>query len=249
MATSASVDDLGPGDHACLTFSDQEERLDIVAAFVRVGLCQGQKVVCFTESYQPEALSAELVDRGVPLAELEREGQFALQTSDESWLVDGAFSAEQMLDLLARQVNLAKTEGYAGLRITADMAWATRPVIGVEQLVVFETAVTQLFTDGRVTAICQYDRMRFDAVTLASAAEIHACAVAATVYYEDPVLRVCRQHSPPGVRVAGEIDYTRVDALNRALAEAVRLDNDVHVNLAQLRSWTRQPRARSCRRR
>ena len=48
MATAGSVHDLVLGDHACLTFTDAEERLDIIAAFVRQGLEQGEKVICFT---------------------------------------------------------------------------------------------------------------------------------------------------------------------------------------------------------
>jgi anti-anti-sigma factor len=35
--------------------------------------------------------------------------------------------------------------------------------------------------------------------------------------------------------VAGELDYTRADVLSDALAEAVRLDHDVHLNLNHLR--------------
>ena len=50
------------------------------------------------------------------------------------------------------------------------------------------------------------------------------------------VLRICRQHVPPGVRVAGELDASRLGALRDALAEAVRLDPDVHLNLNGLRS-------------
>jgi len=100
---------------------------------------------------------------------------------------------------------------------------------------VFESEVVKLFDDGRLTTICQYDRQSFDAVTLAFAANEHPRTVAATVYHEDPVLRVCRQHSPPGVRVAGEIDYTRADVLSQALAEALRLDHDLDLNLIQLR--------------
>jgi len=121
------------------------------------------------------------------------------------------------------------------LRITADMCWATRPIAAVEQLVVFESEVGRLFSDGRLTAICQYDRQSFDAVTLAFAAKAHSRAVAATVYHEDPILRVCRQHTPPGLRLAGEIDYTNLDPLNQALGEALRIDTSIHVNLAQLR--------------
>ena len=50
MATATSVEALAAGDHACLTFSDPDERLDLVAAFVRDGLRASTKVLCLTES-------------------------------------------------------------------------------------------------------------------------------------------------------------------------------------------------------
>lgn len=234
MSTLTPVDELEPGDHACLTFSDREERLDIVSAFVRGGLDEDQQVVCLTEALTPERLSAELADRGVPVVGPLRRGQLVLRSSDESWLAGGGFVVARMIDFLGQQIELARRQSFAGLRMTADMEWATRPVTGVEQLVVFESTMNELFAHERVTAICQYDRERFDTVTLASATEVHPRAVTATVYFEDPLLRVSRQHSPPGLRAAGEIDYTRADALAQALAEAVRVDQDIHVNLTQL---------------
>jgi anti-anti-sigma factor len=72
-------------------------------------------------------------------------------------------------------------------------------------------------------------------VTLAFATATHPRTVAAAVYYEDPVLRICRQHSPPGIRLAGEIDFNHVDELTMALSEALRLDHDITVNLSRLR--------------
>jgi anti-anti-sigma regulatory factor len=235
MAIPASVDELSPGDHACLTFSDREERLDIVSAFVRIGLERGQRVLCLAETLPPDRLTAEFADRGVPVTGALEHGQLVLRTSDESWLDGGSFLADHMLHAIRREVDLARRAGYSGLWLAADMGWAARPVPGVEQLVMFETSVNKLFSGDLLTAVCQYDREQFDPVTLASAAATHSRAVAATVYFEDPILRVCRQHSPPGLRIAGEIDYTRVGVLNHALAEAVRLDKNVHVNLAQLR--------------
>jgi anti-anti-sigma regulatory factor len=234
MATAGSVHDLVPGDHACLTFTDAEERLDVIAAFVRQGLDRGEKVVCFTEAYAPAALAEEFADRDVAAEAYARDGQLELCGTDDAFLVDGAFSATRMIDSLARKVDRACAEGYEGLRFTADMAWASRPVAGLEQLVVFEAEVNELFTDGRLAAICQYDRTRFDSVTLALAAELHPRAVAATIYHEDPVLRVCRQHSPAGVRMAGEADFTYLPALTHAIGETVRLDANPHLNLRDL---------------
>ncbi len=235
MATAASVDSLAPGDHACLTFSDPDERLDIVAAFVLDGLTRSTKVMCLTESLAPEQLATELSDRGVPVAEAMPRNQLTIHGSDQSWLVDGALTSANVIDLLGRGLDEAARDGYAGLRVTADMCWVNRPMAAAEQLPVFEIEVAKLFGDGRLTAICQYDREVFDAVTLAFATSTHPRTVAAAVYHEDPILRLCRQHTPPGVRIAGEIDFGHVDGLTTALNEALHLDRDIQVNLAKLR--------------
>src|SRR2546429_611452 len=134
MESPRSVETLGPGHHACLTFSDPDERLDIVAAFVSAGLRQGHKVLCFTDSVPPERLPRELELRSVATLEAIRSGQLAV-----------------------------------------------------------------------------------------------------TLHNENRIVRICRQHSRPGVRVAGEIDFTGAEPLTQALAESLRLDQDVHVNLAHLR--------------
>ncbi len=48
------------------------------------------------------------------------------------------------------------------------------------------------------------------------------------------MLRICRQYAPPGIRVAGEIDYHAEEPLALALAEALRMDGDITINLADL---------------
>lgn len=234
MTVPNVTDAVVAGDHACLTFTDGEERLDLVAAFVRGGLRAGHKVVCWTDAIDPDGLAVQLADRSVRPGAAMRRGQLRLSPISDSLLGAGAVTAAAMVDVLSGELDAAAREGYPGLRITADMAWATRPVGGVEELIAFETKVADLFADGRLCLICQYDRERFDAVTLAFAAKAHPKTVAAQVYYEHPLLRICRQYSPPGVRVAGQLDYRQRDVLEQALGESLRLDRNPHVNLTRL---------------
>ncbi|MEJ3744465.1 MEDS domain-containing protein [Actinomycetes bacterium KLBMP 9797] len=240
MTDAVTTDRVDAGDHACLTFTDPEERLDLVAAFVRDGLRSGMKVVCWTDATTPEALTSELAGRAVrPKAALRR-GQLRIVPVAGSLLGDdggeggdGA-TAAGMVKVLAGEVDAAGREGYRGLRVTVDMGWATRPLGAADELVAFESAAASLFDDGRLCLICQYDRDRFDGVTLAFAAKAHPKTVAAQVYVEHPLLRVCRQYSPAGLRVAGQLDYRHVDVLEQALAESLRLDRHMHVNLTGL---------------
>jgi hypothetical protein len=234
MVDTATVDTVEAGDHACLTFSDGEERLDLVAAFVRDGLRTGLKVVCWTDSIEPRGLVEALAARSVRHGAALRRGQLIIASAGGSLIDEGRASATAMVKVLAGELERAQREGYPGLRVTADMCWATRPRAAAEELLAFETAAAGLFTDGRLCLICQYDRDSFDAVTLAFAAKTHPKTVAAMVYHEDPLLRICRQYSPPGVRVAGELDYRHLDVFEQALAESMRLDRHMHLNLTGL---------------
>ncbi|MEV4640690.1 MEDS domain-containing protein [Actinoplanes sp. NPDC049548] len=213
-----------------MTFSDPHERLDILAAFVAAGRERGDKVMCFTDAISVDELRADLLERG-----LDSGPDVHVARVDRLWGGAAAPEAATMVEVLAQEVRKALGEGRSGLRITADMCWAARPQANAEQLLVFESEIGRLFADGQLTAVCEYDRESFDPVTLGYAARVHRRTVAATVYYEDPVLRICRQHVPPGVRVAGELDQARAGVLTDALAEAVRLDPDIHLNLNQLR--------------
>lgn len=233
MADTATVDRLAAGDHACLTFSDADERMDLVAAFVRDGLRRGQKVVCWTDSVAPDRLVGELAARSVRPGAALRRGQLVLATIGDPLAGPHRNGAAGMVEVLAGELARAGREGYPGLRVTADMCWATRPS-AADELLAFETEVAGLFADGRLCLICQYDRDRFDGVTLAFAAKAHPRAVAAQVYHDHPLLRICRQYSPPGIRIAGELDYRHQDVLEQALAESLRLDRHMHVNLSRL---------------
>ena len=114
---------------------------------------------------------------------------------------------------------------------------------GIEQLPQFEEGIAAALAGTTASVLCQYDRDRFDPVTLASAAACHTRSVATATYHAETVLRICRQYAPPGIRIAGEIDYKAEEPLALALAEAVRLDADITVNMAPL-AFIDAPRAR-----
>jgi anti-anti-sigma regulatory factor len=218
-----------------MTFSDGEERLDIVAAFVQDGLRGGQRVLCLTQALTPDAMASAMNRRGLPVDSAAEQGQLTVVSCGDVFLADGCFVPDRTLEVISTYIDDAERRGYAGVRVASDMGWALGPVSGVEQLMDYEGRVGRLLAEHRATAVCQYDRQGFDTVSLASVTATHQRTVAAVVYHEDPILRICRQHVPPGVRLAGELDSSRIEPLQHALSEAVRLDGDVHVNAAQLR--------------
>ncbi|MFF5225099.1 MEDS domain-containing protein [Dactylosporangium sp. NPDC000521] len=235
MAELVQVQQVPAGGHACLTFTDADERLDLLAVFIGDGLDAGARVVCYSDGIPPAVFVDELTHRSVPATAAAEHGQLVVADCAAGWLGADTATAEQMLDAVRGQARSAAEAGFSGLRVAADMAWAARPHAAAHELLRFEHGFRDVLTGGGLTTICQYDRSVFDPVTLAFAADVHGQAVAAQVYHEDPLLRICRQYRPAGIRIAGELDFRHLDVLQQALAETLRLDECPQVNLRRLR--------------
>jgi anti-anti-sigma regulatory factor len=233
VGADSQVTDVTVNDHACLTFGDREELFDLTAAFVRDGLAGGLKVVWLSDA-GPQLATSELARRGIAVGPAVAAGQMAAAGCEGPLLSGQAFRAGPAVDWLNGQVTACRREGFPGLRVAVDMSWALRPVTGVEQLPDFEEQIAAVVAGAPVSVLCQYDRDGFDPVTLASVAAFHTRSVAAATYYADAILRICRQYAPPGIRLAGEIDHKNAEPLALALAEAIRLDGDITVNMTGL---------------
>ena len=233
ISADTQITDLTVNDHACLTFGEPEELLDLTAAFIRDGLAGGLKVVWLSET-PPDRAAAELSLRGIAVEAALASGQMAAAGYEGRLLAGQVFSAGQAISWLTGEMDRCRDQGFPGLRLALDMSWALRPVSGVEQLPEFEEKVAGALTGTAVSVLCQYDRERFDPVTLASVGAFHTRSVAAATYHASVVLRICRQYAPAGIRLAGELDYQAADALALALTEAIRLDGDVTVNMVPL---------------
>jgi len=227
------VTELTAEDHACLTFGEAEELFDLTAAFVRDGLAAGLKVVWVSDA-GPGPGIAELGRRGVEVQAAIGTGQMTAAGSEGRLVSGQAFRADAAVGWLTGELASSRQQGFPGLRVAVDMSWALRPVAGIEELPRFEEGIAAALSGSTASVLCQYDRERFDPVTLASVAGFHTRSVAAATYHADELLRICRQYAPPGIRIAGELDYQAAGPLALALAEAVRLDGDVTVNMARL---------------
>jgi anti-anti-sigma regulatory factor len=233
ISADTQITDLTVNDHACLTFGEPEELLDLTAAFIRDGLAGGLKVVWLSET-PPDRAAAELALRGIAVESALASGQMAAAACEGRLLAGQVFSAGQAISWLTQEMDNCRDQGFPGLRLALDMSWALRPVAGIEELPEFEEGIAAALEGNTAAVLCQYDRERFDPVTLASVAGFHTRAVAAATYYADALLRICRQYAPPGIRIAGELDFQAAGPLGLALAEAIRLGGDIVLNMSAL---------------
>ncbi|HEX2774627.1 MAG TPA: MEDS domain-containing protein, partial [Micromonosporaceae bacterium] len=173
MADGATVDRLRLGDHVCWTFDDDRERSEAMAGYVRAGLRQMQKILCFTDSMPTSTLLGELEARGVAVDAGLRSGQLAVSTSDDTYLTGGRFDPAAMLRRWGCEFAQASHEGYTGVRAVGDMSWGQRPVPGTEHLSSYEAEFNRVLSDGFGMGLCLYDRRLFSDSDLSRVVSAH----------------------------------------------------------------------------
>ena len=146
VSSDAQITELAVNDHACLTFGEPDELIDLTAAFVRDGLDGGLKVIWLSDS-GPRQVITELARRGIAVEAALAVGQMTALACENYLLSGQSFAAGHAMSWLNEQMAASRNEGFSGLRVALDMSWALRPIAGVEQLPDFEENVGKVLTD------------------------------------------------------------------------------------------------------
>ncbi|GLW45834.1 hypothetical protein Stsp02_14960 [Streptomyces sp. NBRC 14336] len=175
-----AVERLQLGDHACLETGDGETTWAVFTAYTRTSLARREKVllVMDPDDLQDDEVVALLDRSGTAASQARASGQLALRRSPQVYLPDGSFDKERTVEVYRAEVERARQEGWAGLRISADMGWAARAGVAEELLLDYEASVAPLFADPLFTAICWYDRQRFGRGLLDGVSRVHPLRIA-----------------------------------------------------------------------
>lgn len=222
MPSASLVDRLEPGDHVCWTFEDDLVRDAVLAAHVRAGVRAGHKVVYFPHSSSPEQVLEGLSGAGVDVAALTAAGQLGVHSAREAYLGTGRFDPAAMINGCLDACARARAEGYPGLRLAGDMAWAAEPVAGGDRLGWYEARVNEVYADGYAIGLCLYDGRLFPRSAMRPVLAAHPAAVdAATEEGWTPLLRIRRDPTAGGLRLEGGADLSNRGSLV-AMLETLR---------------------------
>jgi len=159
----------GPTNHICGLYDSRDVRDDMLVRFLREGLENGDKCVCFVghpnELVERLALEQRLADGAVK--------QLDFQTADEAYLDNGAFCTEIMIDRLTRHVTAAMNDGYGLTRLVGDMSWVIRNQIDPRLVVAYEAQVNDFARRVPQIALCLYDISEFDGSVIVDVLRTH----------------------------------------------------------------------------
>jgi signal transduction histidine kinase len=161
-------------DHLALIYDKQDEQLDIVVPFLRLGLERGQKCVYIHDDNTAESVIAAMERHGIDVPAARANGALAIITKRDAYLKNGEFDPEWMIGFLIKAVEHAKTEGFHSVRASGEMTWALGPAGNVHsRLIEYECKVNKFFSRHEMVGLCQYNRRRFRPETLMHVIHTH----------------------------------------------------------------------------
>jgi ABC-type transporter Mla MlaB component len=234
-----------PGEHACCRFAHRDDRRRLALAFVLAGLDRGHKVAYLSDEDDATRFVADLVASDDRVDEALERGQLEVRPAPGDYIPDGTFDPARMRNELREAHAQALAEGYSGLSMAGDMAWAVGLQTGLDKLMAYEHDIsTMMEVEVTLAFLCIYDHGRFGAGTLAELVEPHGVDVSPELAQVARVgyLAASRVLPGPTLRLCGELDFECAEAIANVLDAhyhgTLRLDlaDLVYVDVAGLRA-------------
>ena len=186
-----AIEKVGVHDHLCLIYKNKKEQFDAIIPFMRTGLERGEKCVYIADENTAEEVIAAMQRGGVDVDAALRSGAFSVASKQETYLRNGYFDPDEMIQFLKEATALAKSEGYPALRVTGEMTSMLGGEPGTSRLLEYESKLNLFFPKYDCLAICQYNYDRFTPDILTDVIHTHPFVVSGNTvcknfYYVPP---------------------------------------------------------------
>ncbi len=155
-----SLDGHDCNDHFAQIYETREEKFAAAIPFVRHGLERGERIAYVVDQSTEADVKAAMRDNGIDVEAAIASGALVFYTVQDTYLRDGTFVPDEMIQFYADATATANEE-YEALRLVAEMSWIEADDTPYEQVIEYESKINDLFDDENVIAICQYDRGLF----------------------------------------------------------------------------------------
>ena len=153
---------LGEYRHVCAFFHNAEEEYRVLLPFIKDGFECGHKAVHIVNPDRRGDHLSRLAGAGIDTAAAERSGQLELWDSAETYLRDGLFDQERMLETFERLAGGGDAEGrFPHSRIVCQMDWAVEGGLHVADVIEFESRVNDVWRRHEDAVVCVYDLAKF----------------------------------------------------------------------------------------
>src|SRR5450432_4811235 len=130
---------LGDVRHVCAFFNSDDEEYRVLLPFIKDGFECGDKAVHVINPGQHHNHLQRLAAAGIDAPAAQHTGQFELRTNTETYLLDGHFDQDRMLQFFEQLASGNRSDGFPLSRIGCHMEWAADGRSHVDEVVEFES--------------------------------------------------------------------------------------------------------------
>jgi hypothetical protein len=172
--------------HVCAFFNSDEEKYRVLVPFIKDGFERGDKAVHVVNPEQRRSHLERLSSIGIDPTAAQESGQFELRTSTETYLRDGQFDPDRMLEVFEQLASLNAKGRFPLSRIVCQMDWAAEGESHVDRLVEFESRVNDVWCRHDDAVICVYDLAKFGGDTVIDIMRTHPMIVIGGILQHNP---------------------------------------------------------------
>jgi hypothetical protein len=177
---------LSEARHVCAFFNSDEERYRVLLPFIKDGFECGDKAIHVVNPDQRQDHLRRLAAAGIDSAAAQLSGQFELRTNTETYLRDGHFDQDRMLEVFERLASGNAEGGYPLSRVVCHMDWAAEGRLHIDSLVEFESRVNDVWCRHDDAVICVYDLAKFRADAVVDIMRTHPMIIIGGILQHNP---------------------------------------------------------------
>lgn len=218
---------LGADAHACWGFSRRQEFIDAALEFLTDGLRNGQRIV-YVGSESVDEQRERLEPLGGVGAMID-EGALLLIDLTGIYKAGEQLGPETQLSVYSAVTDAALADGYAGIRVAAQVTNLVREPAAWDAHLRWESMADRFMSVQPMSAMCGYQR---DAVPEQLLAELSAVHPVSNAPAKAVPLRLFADNGD--MVLSGDVDFLSVKALDRALETACDGTEPVVLDLREL---------------
>jgi hypothetical protein len=177
---------LGESRHVCAFFHSVDEEYPVMLPFIKDGFECGDKAVHIVSPNRRSDHLKRLAAVGIDFPSAEQSGQLELLNNTETYLRDGCFDQDRMLEAFEELASGNSRGGYPLTRIICQMDWAGEGRPYIDNVIEFESRVNDVWRRHDDAVICVYDLAKFSGETVIDIMRTHPMIIIGSSLQQNP---------------------------------------------------------------
>ena len=177
---------LGAIRHVCAFFTDDEEEYRVLLPFIKEGLEHGDRAIHVVSFQRRDEHLSRLTSAGIDAERAQQAGQLELRINTETYLRDGEFDQDRMLESFEKLASGNGPGGFPLSRIVCQMDWAVGDKSRLENVIEFESRVNDVWSRHDDAVICTYRLNQFRGDAVIDILRTHPLVIVGGILQQNP---------------------------------------------------------------